>query len=154
MLVHHITTLALLSFGYTINMLSVSVLIALVHDVSDVPLEVQAVIPCMCVCVHPVAPLLPQLAKLFHYASCERLANCTFVMFTIVFVVTRLVLLPFWLIWSVAFDIPVQFGSFPALYLSTGCLLVLQVHTITDCMCYTLMLQLIICKYIFLRTLD
>ena len=50
MLVHHITTLALLSFGYTINMLSVSVLIALVHDVSDVPLEVQAVIPCMCVC--------------------------------------------------------------------------------------------------------
>lgn len=46
MLVHHITTVALLSFAYIGNMLPIGVLIALVHDVSDVPLEVWS----QCVC--------------------------------------------------------------------------------------------------------
>ena len=41
MFLHHITTLALLSFAYTVNMLQIGVLIALVHDLSDLPLEVS-----------------------------------------------------------------------------------------------------------------
>lgn len=43
MFVHHITTLALLTFAYTVNMLQIGMLIALVHDLSDVPLEVSLV---------------------------------------------------------------------------------------------------------------
>ncbi|XP_064401149.1 ceramide synthase 5-like [Halichondria panicea] len=105
MFVHHITTLALLTFAYTVNMLQTGMLIALVHDLSDVPLE---------------------LAKMLHYASYEGLAQASFVFFTLMFILTRLVILPFWLIWSVAFDIPALLGSFPALYLFTGCLLLLQ----------------------------
>ena len=41
MFLHHLTTLALLSFAYTVNMLQIGVLIALVHDLSDLPLEVS-----------------------------------------------------------------------------------------------------------------
>ena len=40
MMIHHIATIVLLTGCYTINMMQIGVLIALVHDVSDVPLEV------------------------------------------------------------------------------------------------------------------
>lgn len=40
MLLHHTVTLALLLICYAINMVKMGVLIVLVHDVSDVPLEV------------------------------------------------------------------------------------------------------------------
>ena len=39
-LLHHAVTLALLLICYAINMVKMGVLIVLVHDVSDVPLEV------------------------------------------------------------------------------------------------------------------
>uniref|UniRef100_A0A8C7N6R9 Ceramide synthase 3 n=1 Tax=Oncorhynchus kisutch TaxID=8019 RepID=A0A8C7N6R9_ONCKI len=42
--------------------------------------------------------LLPQSAKLFNYAKWERTCNSLFVVFAIVFMVTRLVIFPFWLI--------------------------------------------------------
>lgn len=42
MLLHHVVTLALLLLCYAINMVKMGVLIVLVHDVSDVPLEVWA----------------------------------------------------------------------------------------------------------------
>ena len=40
MILHHVTTLALLAFSYMENMVPIGALVALVHDVSDVPLEV------------------------------------------------------------------------------------------------------------------
>ncbi len=64
---------------------------------------------------------------MLHYAAYEGMAKATFVVFTLTFVVTRLVILPFWLTWSVAFDISALFGNFTANYLFTGCLLLLQV---------------------------
>ncbi len=64
---------------------------------------------------------------MLHYAAYEGLAKAVFVIFTLMFIVTRLVILPFWLTWSVAFDISALFGNFTANYLFTGCLLLLQV---------------------------
>nr|CAC03512.1 LAGL protein [Suberites domuncula] len=106
MCVHHIVTIALLMFAYTVNMFQIGVLIALVHDFSDVPLE---------------------LAKLLHYASYEGLAQASFVVFSIVFVLTRLIVYPFWLIWSAYIDIPLIGGLYPAFYMFITFLLILQV---------------------------
>ncbi len=92
----------------------------------------------MCSNAVSIFTVFPQLAKLFHYASYERLANCAFVVFTIMFVITRLVILPFWLTWSIAFDISTLFGPFPALYIYTGALVILQVQlytTVRACTC-------------------
>lgn len=125
MLVHHITTVALLGTGYLINMLQMSMLIALTHDISDVPLEVGLAIFFLSRMNYSTNHI--QLAKILHYASCERLANLVFCVFAVSFLLSRLVFLPFWIIWSVYFDIPSLLGSFPAIYMITALLIVLQV---------------------------
>jgi len=74
--------------------------------------------------------LFLQLAKLLHYIGREQMAQAAFCVFSVLFMVTRLVLLPFWLIYSVYYDITGLFGAFPALYIFVGFLLVLQVSFI------------------------
>ncbi|AWP02064.1 putative protein Lines -like [Scophthalmus maximus] len=76
-IIHHLATLVLLSFSWCSNYIRVGTLVMLVHDASDVLLE---------------------SAKLFNYAKWEKACNTLFVLFAIVFMVTRLIIFPFWLI--------------------------------------------------------
>ncbi|CAG5850463.1 unnamed protein product [Menidia menidia] len=76
-IVHHIATLILLSFSWCANFIRVGTLVMLIHDASDVLLE---------------------SAKLFNYARWEKTSNTLFVFFAVVFMVTRLIIFPFWLI--------------------------------------------------------
>ncbi|XP_046898356.1 ceramide synthase 2 isoform X1 [Hypomesus transpacificus] len=76
-IIHHVTTLVLLSFSWCANYIRIGTLVMLVHDASDILLE---------------------SAKLFNYAKWETTCNTLFVVFTVVFMVTRLVIFPFWLI--------------------------------------------------------
>eukprot|EP00123_Amoebidium_parasiticum_P012480 comp21383_c0_seq2/m.29420 comp21383_c0_seq2/g.29420 ORF comp21383_c0_seq2/g.29420 comp21383_c0_seq2/m.29420 type:complete len:264 (-) comp21383_c0_seq2:462-1253(-) len=73
MIVHHVATVGLLVFSYTANVWRAGTLIMAVHDVSDIFLE---------------------LAKCFNYITMEDLANNTFVVFAVVFFVSRICLLP------------------------------------------------------------
>ncbi|XP_063044050.1 ceramide synthase 2 [Engraulis encrasicolus] len=75
--IHHLATLILLSFSWCANYIRVGTLVMLVHDASDVLLE---------------------SAKLFNYAKWETTCNSIFVVFAIVFLVTRLIIFPFWII--------------------------------------------------------
>lgn len=76
-IVHHLATLILLSFSWCVNYIRIGTLVMLVHDASDVFLE---------------------SAKLFNYAKWEKSCKTLFVLFAIVFMVTRLIIFPFWLI--------------------------------------------------------
>ncbi|KAA0715186.1 Ceramide synthase 2 [Triplophysa tibetana] len=76
-LVHHWATLTLLSFSWCANYIRIGTLVMLVHDTSDVLLE---------------------SAKMFNYAGWKSTCNSIFVFFALVFMVTRLVIFPFWLI--------------------------------------------------------
>uniref|UniRef100_A0A3B4XBB9 Ceramide synthase 3a n=1 Tax=Seriola lalandi dorsalis TaxID=1841481 RepID=A0A3B4XBB9_SERLL len=76
-IVHHLATLVLLSFSWCVNYIRIGTLVMLIHDASDVLLE---------------------SAKLFNYAKWEKTCQTLFVLFAIVFMVTRLVIFPFWLI--------------------------------------------------------
>ncbi|CAN9506915.1 unnamed protein product [Ophioblennius macclurei] len=76
-IIHHLATLVLLSFSWFVNYIRVGTLVMLVHDASDVLLE---------------------SAKLFNYAKWEKTCQAIFVLFAIVFIVTRLIIFPFWLI--------------------------------------------------------
>ncbi|XP_064868321.1 uncharacterized protein cers3a isoform X2 [Oncorhynchus nerka] len=76
-IIHHLATLTLLSFSWCVNYIRIGTLVMLIHDASDVLLE---------------------SAKLFNYAKWERTCNSLFVVFAIVFMVTRLIIFPFWLI--------------------------------------------------------
>nr|XP_004568752.1 ceramide synthase 3 [Maylandia zebra]XP_004568753.1 ceramide synthase 3 [Maylandia zebra] len=76
-IIHHLATLVLLSFSWCANYIRVGTLVMLIHDASDVFLE---------------------SAKLFNYAKWEKTCKTLFVLFAIVFMVTRLIIFPFWLI--------------------------------------------------------
>ncbi|XP_029978018.1 ceramide synthase 2 [Sphaeramia orbicularis] len=76
-IVHHVATLVLLSFSWCVNYIRIGTLVMLVHDASDVLLE---------------------SAKLFNYAKWEKTCKTLFVLFAVVFMGTRLIIFPFWLI--------------------------------------------------------
>lgn len=83
MFVHHIATVMLISGSYITNFTEIGAVIMLVHDISDVFLE---------------------FAKMAKYAKLENTTTVGFILLSIAFVMTRLVILPFFVIRSVIFD--------------------------------------------------
>lgn len=71
--VHHIATIVLISFSYCANYVRVGTLVMVIHDSSDIILE---------------------LGKMLKYAAWTRTCDVLFVVFALVFLVTRLVVLP------------------------------------------------------------
>ncbi|XP_040910216.1 ceramide synthase 5-like isoform X2 [Toxotes jaculatrix] len=105
MLVHHLATIILITFSYANNMLRAGTLVMCVHDASDIFLEA---------------------AKLANYAKYQRLCDGLFVVFSISFFLTRLVIYPFWIVYSVLFESWEIVGPYQAWWLLNGLLLVLQ----------------------------
>ncbi|KAI3357613.1 hypothetical protein L3Q82_016030, partial [Scortum barcoo] len=105
MLVHHLATIMLITFSYGNNMIRAGTLVMCVHDASDIFLEA---------------------AKLANYAKYQRLCDGLFVVFSISFFLTRLVIYPFWIINSVLFESWEIIGPYRAWWLLNGLLLVLQ----------------------------
>uniref|UniRef100_A0A672LZQ0 Ceramide synthase 2-like n=1 Tax=Sinocyclocheilus grahami TaxID=75366 RepID=A0A672LZQ0_SINGR len=76
-IVHHWATLTLLAFSWCGNYIRVGTLVMLIHDSSDILLE---------------------SAKILNYAKWKRTCNGIFVVFAAVFIGTRLIIFPFWII--------------------------------------------------------
>lgn len=83
MCVHHHVTILLLTIAYVANMTRTGTVILLLHDAADIFLE---------------------LAKMANYAKWQKLCNIIFLMFAVVFIVTRLVIYPIMSIRSVFFE--------------------------------------------------
>ncbi|XP_055788136.1 ceramide synthase 5-like [Salvelinus fontinalis] len=105
MFVHHLATITLITFSYCNNMLRIGTMVMCVHDASDIVLE---------------------LAKLANYAKYQRICDTGFVVFSIVFFITRLVIYPFWIIYSVLVESWEIVGPYSSWWLLNGLLLVLQ----------------------------
>ena len=106
MFVHHLATIGLITFSYINNMVRVGTLVLCLHDVSDFLLEA---------------------AKLANYAKYQRLCDTLFVIFSAVFVVTRLGIYPFQILNTTLFESWEMIGPYPSWWLFNGLLLVLQV---------------------------
>lgn len=103
--IHHIATLTLLSFSWISNYIRVGTLVMVVHDSADILLEG---------------------AKVLNYAKWNKAANGVFVVFTALFMLTRLVIFPFWLI-HCTWVYPVElFPPFFGYYFFNVMLVVLQ----------------------------
>ncbi|XP_063295969.1 ceramide synthase 2 [Pelobates fuscus] len=76
-IIHHVATIILISFSWCANYIRVGTLIMAVHDASDYFLE---------------------SAKMFNYGGWKETCNSIFVVFAIVFIVTRIIIFPFWII--------------------------------------------------------
>ncbi|XP_042605407.1 ceramide synthase 2-like [Cyprinus carpio] len=104
-IIHHIATIFLITFSYCANYVRVGTLVMLVHDSSDFLLE---------------------SAKMFSYAGWRKTCNTLFVVFTAVFLVTRLVVFPFRIIYTAVVDSLDVFPPYSGYYFLNGLLLVLQ----------------------------
>lgn len=76
-IIHHVATIILLSFSWFANYVRAGTLIMALHDSSDYLLE---------------------SAKMFNYAGWKNTCNNIFIVFALVFIVTRLVIMPFWIL--------------------------------------------------------
>ncbi|CAB1441446.1 unnamed protein product [Pleuronectes platessa] len=105
-IVHHVATILLISFSWLVNYIRAGTLIMLVHDASD---------------------YLMESAKMFNYAGWRKTCNFIFTMFAAVFIVTRLVILPFWIIHTTWVYPLTLYPPFLGFYFFNGLLMVLQV---------------------------
>ncbi|CAJ1050308.1 ceramide synthase 5 isoform X1 [Xyrichtys novacula] len=106
MFIHHLATVSLISFSYVNNMARVGSLVMCVHDASDFLLEA---------------------AKLANYAKYQRLCDFLFIVFSVSFFITRLVIFPIWILNSTMFESWAIVGPYPSWWLFNSLLLVLQV---------------------------
>ncbi|XP_053134631.1 ceramide synthase 2 isoform X2 [Hemicordylus capensis] len=75
--IHHVATIILISFSWFTNYIRAGTLIMALHDASDYLLE---------------------SAKMFNYAGWKNTCNNIFIVFAAVFIVTRIIILPFWIL--------------------------------------------------------
>ncbi|XP_019326332.1 PREDICTED: ceramide synthase 5 [Aptenodytes forsteri] len=106
MFVHHLATIGLITFSYMNNMVRVGTLVLCLHDASDFLLEA---------------------AKLANYAKYQRLCDAFFMLFGVVFIVTRLGIYPFWILNTTLFESWELIGPYPSWWLFNGLLITLQI---------------------------
>uniref|UniRef100_A0A3Q0RGR7 Ceramide synthase 2 n=1 Tax=Amphilophus citrinellus TaxID=61819 RepID=A0A3Q0RGR7_AMPCI len=104
-IVHHVATILLISFSWCVNYIRCGTLIMLVHDSSDYLLE---------------------SAKMFNYAGWRNACNYIFIVFAAVFIVTRLVIFPFWIIYCTWVYPVTIYEPFFGYYFFNGLLMTLQ----------------------------
>ncbi|KYM97789.1 LAG1 longevity assurance like protein 5 [Cyphomyrmex costatus] len=104
MFIHHIATIALMCFSWVGNLTRIGSLVLLVHDSADILLEA---------------------AKLTKYANYQRLCDCIFAAFTILWIVTRMGVYPFWIIYNTSIEAPKIVPMFFAYYIFNSLLILL-----------------------------
>lgn len=82
-MIHHIVTLGLLVYSYYVNLTRVGIMIMLLHDICDVPME---------------------FAKLLKYAGHQTFADAFFALFFITWVAARMVYFPLYIIRSTWYE--------------------------------------------------
>ncbi|KAH0821138.1 hypothetical protein GEV33_001653 [Tenebrio molitor] len=104
MFVHHLATILLMCFSWLAGVFRLGCLVLVVHDCADVFLEA---------------------AKVAKYADYHATCTAIFCFFTVVWVVTRLGIFPFWIIKHTLTDAMKIVPDFPAYYTFNGLLLLL-----------------------------
>ncbi|XP_033341835.1 ceramide synthase schlank [Megalopta genalis] len=104
MFIHHIATIILMCFSWVGNLTRIGSLVLLVHDCADIFLEA---------------------AKMTKYANYQKLCDCIFGIFTILWIITRTGFYPFWIIYSTSIEAPKIVPMFPAYYIFNSLLILL-----------------------------
>ncbi|XP_029466659.1 ceramide synthase 4 isoform X1 [Rhinatrema bivittatum] len=104
-IVHHFTTIFLISFSYCANYVRAGTLVMVLHDCADYVLE---------------------LAKMFNYTKWKRVCDVLFIFFALIFIITRLILLPSRVIYSTYYYSMEIFQPFFGYYFFNALLMILQ----------------------------
>lgn len=104
-IIHHVATILLISFSWCVNYIRAGTLIMLLHDSSDYLLE---------------------SAKMFNYAGWRNTCNNIFILFAAVFIITRLIIFPFGIMYcTIVFPVTI-YPPFFGYYFFNGLMIVLQ----------------------------
>lgn len=103
--VHHVATITLISFSWCMNYIRAGTLVMFLHDSADYLLE---------------------SAKMFNYAGWRRTCNYIFIVFAAFFIVTRLFIFPFRILYCTWVYPLTMYPPFFGYYFFNGLLLVLQ----------------------------
>uniref|UniRef100_A0AAY4DLR0 Ceramide synthase 2a n=1 Tax=Denticeps clupeoides TaxID=299321 RepID=A0AAY4DLR0_9TELE len=103
-IVHHVATITLISFSWCVNYIRAGTLIMLLHDSADYLLE---------------------SAKMFNYAGWRKACNYIFIIFAVVFIISRLIFFPFWIMYTTWVYPLTIYKPFFGFYFFNGLLLVL-----------------------------
>jgi len=106
MFVHHIATICLMTFSWVCNLHRIGTLVLLIHDCADIFLEA---------------------AKMAKYANYQKVCDALFVIFTLLWITTRLGVYTMWIIYSTSIEAPNIVEMFPAYYIFNSLLVLLLV---------------------------
>jgi len=95
MLLHHLLTIALIVFSWTCQLTRVGTLVLIVHDAADIPLHIT---------------------KLCMYSARKNIVDMAFIIFTLIWIITRIGIFPLWIIRSTAYDAPLVLESTLTMY--------------------------------------
>ncbi|KAK3571983.1 hypothetical protein QTP86_021345 [Hemibagrus guttatus] len=104
-IIHHVATITLISFSWCMNYIRAGTLVMFLHDSSDYLLE---------------------SAKMFNYAGWRKACNYIFIVFAMFFIVTRLIIFPFRILYCTWVYPLTIYPPFFGYYFFNGLLLVLQ----------------------------
>uniref|UniRef100_A0A5S6QMH9 TLC domain-containing protein n=1 Tax=Trichuris muris TaxID=70415 RepID=A0A5S6QMH9_TRIMR len=104
MFIHHITTILLLAFSWSSNFVRIGSLVLLCHDAADFWMEAS---------------------KMTRYCGWNTLCNMLFSVFLVVWLITRIGIYPFRIIYSTTIEAPALVSFFAAYYTFNSLLLVL-----------------------------
>lgn len=96
MFFHHLVTIALIVFSFTCNFVRIGSLILIVHDIADIPLH---------------------MSKMLIYLEWKRLCDAVFSFFSILWIITRCGIYPFWIVSNTLFDAANQVPMHPVYYI-------------------------------------
>uniref|UniRef100_A0A6A7FUM3 Ceramide synthase 6-like n=1 Tax=Hirondellea gigas TaxID=1518452 RepID=A0A6A7FUM3_9CRUS len=82
MFFHHLVTIALMVFSFTCNFVRMGSLILIIHDIADVPL---------------------QMSKMLIYLKWKRSCDAVFAFFSVLWIITRCGVYPFWIVKNTLF---------------------------------------------------
>ncbi|KAL0818512.1 hypothetical protein ABMA28_008959 [Loxostege sticticalis] len=110
MFVHHVATIALMTFSWVCNLHRIGTLVLFLHDFADIFLVA---------------------AKAAKYANYQRLCDVIFSIFTVAWILTRLGYYPFYIIWSTSIRAPMLLPMFKAYYIFNAMLcFLLALHVV------------------------
>ncbi|KAM9101812.1 ceramide synthase 4-like [Sarcophilus harrisii] len=104
-IIHHFSAIILIYFSYCANYIRIGTLVMLLHDVSDVFLEA---------------------GKMFNYAQWKNSSEIVFIIFTVIFLFSRLILLPYRVLYTTIYDSMAAHKPFFGYYFSNALLFILQ----------------------------
>ncbi|KAI4474407.1 hypothetical protein M0804_014872 [Polistes exclamans] len=110
--IHHIITNLLLYISWLMNWIRIGSLILLLHDSSEIFLE---------------------MAKMTNYANYQRTCDLLFIIFTIIWIVTRIYIFPFWIINSAITEVSKLMINLSFYIFSTLLSLLFVLHVIWTC---------------------